>query len=120
MACTRRSLLLVFGTLLDRGTVYNLFVPRMEMRVLLCQIRRVALRIRQQARHVPIPWHKRQVGKGALLAHQVWRALLLQVAVDHAEHALDFVGVAVDGGGDALFGVKEGEPGLLAKVGALT
>ncbi len=46
--------------------------------------------------------------------------MLLQVAVDNAEYALDFVTVAVDGGGDALFGVVEGEPDLLAKVGALT
>ena len=39
--------------------------------------------------------------------------------VDDAEHALDFVGVAIDGGFDSLFWVEEGEPGFLAKVGAL-
>ncbi len=119
LGCRSHSLLLVLGNLLDRRAVRELLIPRMEIRVLLCDIRRLALRIRQQPHDTPIPRHKRQVRKGAFLTNQVCRALLLQMAVDDAENALDFVAVALDGGSDALFGVEEGKPGFLAKKGAL-
>lgn len=112
-----RSLLPILDNLLDRRPVYHLLVPRAETRVLLGQIRRLPLS--QQQVHVQMPRHKRQVRKGNLVPHQVLSPLLLQVPVNDAEDALDFIGVAVDGGLNALFRMVVGEPDFLAKIGAL-
>ena len=91
----------------------------MEMRVLLGNIRRFPLRIRQQRRQIHVPRYKGQVGIGDLVPDQIWRALFLQVPVNDASHALHLVTVALDGRGDALFWVEEAEPGFLAEIGAL-
>ena len=90
------------------------------MRKLLCNIRLVPLVVRQQRVQIPIPRDKRQICVRDLVPRQIFRTLLLQVPINDARNALDLVGVAVDGGLDVLLWVEEGEPGFLAKVGALS
>ena len=115
----RIGLGLVVGHLLHTRPRHDFLVPRVEMRELLCDVRRVPLGIHQQPDQIPVPRHKGQVGKGDLVSDQILGALLLQVPIDDAGDTLDLVAVAVDGGLDALLRVEEAEPGFLAEVGAL-
>ena len=78
------------------------------MRIVLLEL---AGLLTKQERHGHLPGHKGQVGVGDLVADDVGVAGLGEVGVDDAGDALDLVAVALDGGGDVLFGVEEGEPG---------
>lgn len=71
-----------------------------------------------QPRDQTIPSHPGQIGIRALIPHQVLAPRLLQMRVNDAKHALDFVLVARLGGRQFLV-VEVAEPGFLAKVRTL-
>jgi hypothetical protein len=65
-----------------------------------------------------MPSHERQVRIRALIPDQIPRPLLLEMRIQHPNHALHLIDVALHSGGD-LFGVVALEPHALAVVGAL-
>ena len=72
-----------------------------------------------QPRHRLMPHHERQVCKCALISNKVLSALLLQVAVDDTDNALDLVAITFEHRGQILLWVEEREPRFLAVVRAL-
>ena len=65
-----------------------------------------------------MPRHERQIRVRALVADEVRLAGFLEMAVDHAEDATDFVAVAIQAGCQVLLRMVEDEPGSLAEVGS--
>ena len=95
-------------------------MPRPRRRVLLFPVLLEAfthdVRRREQQ---PMPRHEHKVRKSALVADQVLAARLREVRIDHANHALDLVTVAVKTRRKVLLRVIECEPGSLPVVRSL-
>lgn len=75
--------------------------------------------LRQQALTNQIPGDERQIGESALVAYQPASTTRLQAELEHADNAVDFVRVALDGRWK-LLRVKAREPSRLAIVRPLT
>jgi hypothetical protein len=65
-----------------------------------------------------MPRHERQVRVSALIPDQIPGPLLLEMRIQHPDHPLHLLDVAVHSGGN-LLGVVSLEPDALAVVGAL-
>lgn len=111
MAC---SLRLVLEDLLHRSSSLHTVQPKAKVGVLLVKV--WTLIPKNEAEH-RIPHDEGKVCKSALVAHQV--LLALESIVEHHSHAVDFVLVALLGGGK-LLRMEFVEPCCLAEVGALT
>ena len=95
-------------------------MPRPRRRILLLPVLLKAfthdVRSREQQ---PMPRHEHEVRKSALVADQVLPPSLRKMRIDHANHALDLVAVAIEARRKVLLRVIERKPGSLPVVRSL-
>lgn len=103
----------VLDDLGNSRTGHHCIVPLLKVR---CAIKDALNIVTHDEGKQQVPAKKGKVGIGALVPNEPAGAVLLQLLVDDLGSTLDFVGVAVDGGGDILFWVEVLEPSQLSPV----